>query len=416
MFFIYNILTHISYGILKIVALFNKKIALFIKGRQQSFALINKHLCTTDKVIWLHVASLGEYEQGLPLMQQLKTQYPQYKLLLTFFSPSGYQVKKDNTIADLTIYLPMDTKKNVKKFMSLVDIEMAFFVKYEYWPNYLRALKAKNTPTYLVSGILRENQIFFKWYAGFYRKSLDAFWYFFVQNNLSKTLLAKLGHYNVQVVGDTRFDRVIDILEKDNNLDFLQTFTKKKTTTTLVIGSSWPVDSQMLVDYINQIQDPDIKFVFAPHNIKENQITELIQKLKKPYILHTKRQGQDIQNAQVYIIDAYSLLTKAYSYATLAYVGGGFGSGIHNILEAAIYNIPVIIGPKYQKFQEAKDLVALGGCLVVNNKQELFQELDQLLFNKQACSRLGKVNYDFIYKNKDATNKIIEHLVKNDKR
>ena len=410
MFFIYNILTHLSYALLHIVALFNKKISLFVKGRKQSFSILKQNLTPKDKVIWVHVASLGEYEQGLPLMQELKIKYPQYKIVLTFFSPSGYEVKKDSSIADITLYLPMETKENAQKFMQSMDIVMAFFVKYEYWPNYLNALKQSNTPTYLVSGILRQDQVFFKWYAGFYRQALQGFWYFFVQNQISKDLLLKLGHQNVEVVGDTRFDRVIDILQNNNDLDFLQEFTKDKTTTTLVIGSSWPVDSQMLVKYINQIQDPNIKFVFAPHNIKENQIQELIQSIQKPYVIHTQRQGKDLQNAQVYIIDAYSLLTKAYSYATLAYVGGGFGSGIHNILEAAIFKIPVIIGPKYQKFQEAKDLVALGSTLVVNNQKELFNTLDELLFNKKACKDLGQINFEFIYQNKDATKKIVNHL------
>ncbi|MDM1367284.1 3-deoxy-D-manno-octulosonic acid transferase [Myroides marinus] len=410
MFILYNLLTYISILFIKIIALFNKKLGLFVAGRKQSFQILKDNISPSDKVFWIHVASLGEFEQGLPVMEQLKKKFPTHKIVLTFFSPSGYEVKKNNTIADATLYLPMDTISNAKKFLELCHPEKAFFVKYEYWPNYLNQLRHQNIPTYLVSGILRPNQVFFKWYGGFYRKALKAFSYFFVQNEVSKTLLNSLHYNNVEIVGDTRFDRVSQILENNNDLSFLNDFTLGKTTKTIVIGSSWPEDERLLSTYINSITDKNTKFIFAPHNIKKDQIDNLLQSLKVPTILHSEHEGKDLSQYTVYIIDAYSILTKAYSYADIAYIGGGFGAGIHNILEAATYGVPVIIGPNYKKFQEAKDLITLGSCIVVNSQSDLDQIFDDLLQNKDKRVELGKTSNNFILKNKNATEKIMKHI------
>lgn len=410
MFFLYNILTYVSIFFLQIIALFNKKINFFVQGRKESFTILEEKIKPSDKVFWVHVASLGEYEQGLPLMEQLKSKFPTHKIVLTFFSPSGYEVKKNNSIADATLYLPMDTSMNAKQFLKQVHPEKAFFVKYEYWPNYLNQLRKKNIPTYLVSGILRPDQVFFKWYGGFYRKALQAFTYFFVQNDLSKQLLNQLNFTQVEVVGDTRFDRVSQILENNNKLDFLDEFTNNKQTKTIVIGSSWPEDEKFITTYINNNADTSLRFVFAPHNIKTEQIAQLQNSLKKPTILHSQHQGKNLSEYNVYIIDAYSLLTKAYSYADIAYIGGGFGTGIHNILEAATFGVPVIIGPKYKKFQEAKDLVALGSCLVVNNQEELNDTFDKLLTDTAIKEKLGAISSHFILKNKEATKKIMKHI------
>lgn len=410
MYFIYNIITYIVQFVLQIVSLFNKKINLFIKGRKDSFSILKDKIKPEDKVFWIHVASLGEYEQGLPIMEQLKEKFPSHKIVLTFFSPSGYEVKKNNSIADATLYLPMDTNNNAKQFLQLVHPEKVFFVKYEYWPNYLKYLKKQNIPTYLVSGILRPDQVFFKSYGNFYRKALDAFTYFFVQNEVSKNLLNSIGKENVSIVGDTRFDRVSQILEKDNQLTFLDDFTHDKTVDTIVIGSSWPEDEKLIATYINKNKENNIKFIFAPHNIKKEQIDNLVKTLNVPTVLHSEHQNRDLQNAKVYIIDAYSLLTKAYSYATIAYIGGGFGSGIHNILEAATYGVPVIIGPNYKKFQEAKDLISLGGCIVIKNQEELNTIFDMFLEKKAKCKELGAINSEFILRNKNATDKIIQDI------
>lgn len=412
MLFLYNLLIHIATAVLHLIALFNKKITLFVQGRKASFAILKQQIQPSDRVFWVHVASLGEYEQGLPIMEKLKQQFPTHKIVLTFFSPSGYEVKKNNTIADATLYLPMDTKSNAQAFLKLVHPEKVFFVKYEYWPNYLNQLKKQQIETYLVSGIFRPNQVFFKWYGGFYRNALHAFTYFFVQNEESRALLASIQLNNSTVVGDTRFDRVSQILENDNTLAFLEELTQGKTKKTIVVGSSWPQDEKIIVDYINQTQDDSLKFVIAPHNIKPEQINQLYQSIEKPKQLHSNYipGATDLAQTQVYIIDAYSLLTKAYSYATIAYVGGGFGAGIHNILEAATFGVPILIGPNYKKFQEAKDLIQLGSCIVINNEADFINNLTELLTNEALRCELNDISSTFILSNKDATNKIYNHI------
>ncbi|MGG5598458.1 3-deoxy-D-manno-octulosonic acid transferase [Myroides sp. C8-3] len=412
MLFLYNLLIHIATAFLPVVALFNTKIKLFVQGRKASFSILRQKIQPTDRVFWIHVASLGEYEQGLPIMEALKQQFPTHKIVLTFFSPSGYEVKKNNTLADATLYLPMDTKQNAKTFLKLTHPEKVFFVKYEYWPNYLNQLKKQGIETYLVSGIFRPDQVFFKWYGSFYRKALSAFTYFFVQNKQSQQLLASLDIHHSQVVGDTRFDRVSQILEQDNTLPFLEELTHGKTKQTLVVGSSWPQDEKIILDYINQTTDQELKVVLAPHNIKPDQIKQLYESIQKPKQLHSQYQAgsTDLTHVQVYLIDAYSLLTKAYSYASIAYVGGGFGAGIHNILEAATFGVPILIGPNYKKFQEAKDLIQLGSCIVINNEADFINNLSKLLTNDDLRCELSKVSSDFILANKEATSKIITHI------
>lgn len=412
MLFLYNLLIHIATAILPLVALFHTKIKLFVQGRKRSFSILQQKIQPTDRVFWIHVASLGEYEQGLPIMEALKQRFPSHKIVLTFFSPSGYEVKKNNSLADATLYLPMDTKQNAKTFLKLAHPEKVFFVKYEYWPNYLDQLKKQAIETYLVSGIFRPDQVFFKWYGGFYRKALTAFTYFFVQNPQSQQLLATLQLNNSEVVGDTRFDRVSQILEQDNTLCFLEELTHGKTKQTLVVGSSWPQDEKIIVDYINQTTDQELKVVFAPHNIKSEQINQLYESIKKPKQLHSQytAANTDLSEVQVYIIDAYSLLTKAYSYATIAYVGGGFGAGIHNILEAATFGVPILIGPNYKKFQEAKDLIQLGSCIVINNETDFINNLSKLLTNEALRCELSQVSSTFILANKAATTKIISNV------
>lgn len=409
MFFIYNLLIKFATAFLSFLAFFNPKMKLFVAGRKQWWKKVEEHIQPTDRVFWIHTASLGEYEQGLPLLEKLKKRFPNHKIVLTFFSPSGYEVKKNSTIADVVLYLPMDTKSNVKRFLNLVHPEKVFFIKYEYWPNYLNALKTRQIETFLVSGIFRPNQVFFKWYGGFYRKALYAFTHFFVQNEKSELLLQRLKHTNVTVVGDTRFDRVSQILENDNKLDFLDEFTSLKSIPTIVIGSSWPEDYLLLTEYINNTSKKT-KFIIAPHNIKESEITDLVSKLKVPTMLYSERSGKSIGDYNVFIIDAYSLLTKAYSYADIAYIGGGFGAGIHNILEAATFGVPVIIGPNYKKFQEAKDLISLKGCFVVHDAEEMKFQFDYFLDNKADRIKTASINSSFILKNKNATDKIIDHI------
>ena len=416
MLFLYNIITLLAAQILKLVAVFSPKMKLFVAGRKTVYSTLANQIQSNDKTIWFHAASLGEYEQGLPVIEVIKQKFPAHKIIVTFFSPSGYEVRKNNTVADVTIYLPLDTASNAKQFIQLVHPEMVFFIKYEYWPNYLNELKKQEIKTYLISGILRENQAFFKWYGGFYRTALKTFDYFFVQNENSKKLLQSIGFNNVKVSGDTRFDRVVSILERDNSLDFIATFKDNKTT--IVIGSSWPKDENLLVNYINKASD-NVKFIIAPHNIKPEQIQELKKSIRKKTILFSEKdeilkqvQNDKLEKFQVFIIDTIGILTKIYSYADIAYVGGGFGNpGVHNILEPATFGLPVVIGPNYSHFAEATALVNMEGCISIQNQTELNEAFDLLLQNEDERFEKGHICSTFVQMNKGATQTIINHIL-----
>jgi len=408
MLFLYNLVVLLASQVVKILAVFNPKMQLFVDGRTTVYATLSKKISLSDKTIWFHAASLGEYEQGLPIMESMKKNYPNHKIVLTFFSPSGYEVRKNNTIADATVYLPLDTKRNVAEFLKLVHPEKVFFIKYEYWPNYLNALKKGNIPTYLISGIFRKNQVFFKWYGGFYRKALDSFAYFFVQNEASVKLLLTIGFNNVKICSDTRFDRVSKIVEQDNSLDFISSF--KNNTLTIVVGSSWPKDESQLIDFINS--NPfNVKFIIAPHNIKAEQIQQLKDSITKKTILFSEKENTNLAEYDVFIIDTIGILTKIYSYADIAYVGGAFGtSGLHNILEPATFGVPIVIGPNFEKFSEAVALVNLGGCVSVNSKLALEEKLAFLIQNEDERYENGHICSTFVQMNKGGTDVILKHL------
>ena len=416
MLFLYNLVVLLASQLLKLTALFSPKMRLFVDGRKSVFQTLTTKVQASDKTIWFHAASLGEYEQGLPVIEAIKKQFPNHKIVVTFFSPSGYEVRKNNAIADVTVYLPLDTISNAKQFIKLVHPEMVFFIKYEYWPNYLNELKKQNIKTYLISGVLRENQAFFKWYGGFYRNALKTFDYFFVQNESSKKLLQSISFNNVKVSGDTRFDRVLSILERDNSLAFIEQFKDNKTT--IVIGSSWPKDESLLVNYINQSLN-DVKFIIAPHNIKQEQISNLKNIIQKRTILYSEKdeilkqvQHDKLEDFQVFIIDTIGILTKIYSYADIAYVGGGFGNpGVHNILEPATFGVPVVIGPNYSHFAEATALVNMEGCISIQNQTQLNEAFDLLLHNEDERLEKGHVCSTFIQMNKGATQTIINHIL-----
>ena len=399
--------------ILKIVALFSKKIKLFVDGRKSVFKILANKIQYYDKTIWFHAASLGEYEQGLPVMERMKSRFPNHLIVLTFFSPSGYEIRKNNTFADVTVYLPLDTQSNVEQFMKLVRPDMAFFIKYEYWPNYLNALQNKEIPTYLISGIFREKQVFFKWYGGFYRRALDAFDHFFVQNSSSKELLLQLGKTNVTVSGDTRFDRVAAILNQNNELDFIEEF--KNNTLTVVVGSSWQKDETLLANYINSSKN--VKFIIAPHNINKDQIANLKNQISKKTILFSSINFNDLGASKlpefdVLIIDTIGILTKIYRYADIAYVGGGFGnSGIHNILEPATFGVPILIGPNYSNFAEATALVNMEGCISISNQEELNEAFDQLIRNDAIRLEKGHICSTFVEMNQNATTTIMNYII-----
>jgi len=409
MLFLYNLIVQIADFLLKIAALFSPKIKLFVDGRKPIFEILESKINATDKTIWFHAASLGEYEQGLPVIEKIKEKFPNHKIIVTFFSPSGYEVRKNNTVADVTVYLPLDTKKNAKDFLSLVHPEMVFFIKYEYWPNYLNELRKLGTLTYLISGIFRKNQLFFKWYGGFYRTALNTFTYFFVQNESSKNLLLELGKTNVSISGDTRFDRVASILEKDNSLDFISEF--KNDTLTIVAGSSWPKDENILVNFINQTSEK-VKFIIAPHNIKEEQILELKNSITKKTVLFSEKATKNLTDFDVFIIDTIGILTKIYSYADIAYVGGGFGNpGVHNILEPATFGVPIVIGPNFSHFAEATALVNMEGCISISNKKELFDAFSNLIANDDIRHEKGHICSTFVQMNKGATAIILKHIL-----
>ena len=411
MLFLYNLLLLFASQIVKLLALFSPKIKLFVDGRKIVFETLESKISASDKTIWFHAASLGEFEQGLPVMEKIKKEFPNHKIVVTFFSPSGYEVRKNNSIADACVYLPLDTKSNAQKFLKLVHPDLVFFIKYEYWPNYLNELKKLNINTYLISGIFRENQAFFKWYGGFYRNALKTFDYFFVQNENSKKLLQSLGFNNVKISGDTRFDRVVSILERDNSLDFMDHF--KNNTITIVIGSSWPKDESLLVNFINQTNEK-IKFIIAPHNIKGNQIQELQNSITKKTVLFSEKENTDISNYDVLIVDTIGILTKIYSYADIAYVGGGFGNpGVHNILEPATFGIPIVVGPNYNHFAEATALVHQEGCISINTQTELNETLNNLISNEDIRHEKGHICETFVQMNKGATSRILNHILNN---
>ena len=410
MYFLYNFIIHSAGFILKIVAVFNPKIKLFVVGRKSVFTSLSEKIKPSDKTIWFHAASLGEYEQGLPVIEKLKEKHPNHKIVVTFFSPSGFEVRKNNKIADVTVYLPLDTKNNAKAFLKLVHPTMVFFIKYEYWPNYLRELQKLKVPTYLISGIFREDQLFFKWYGGFYRIALKTFDYFFVQNESSKKLLQSIGFQNVKFSGDTRFDRVSKILSQDNAIEIIEKF--KNNTLTIVVGSSWPKDENNLMDFINT-NPYNVKFIIAPHNIKEEQITNLKNQISKKVILHSEINSTNLplNEFDVMIVDSIGFLTKIYSYADIAYVGGGFGTaGLHNILEPATFGIPVLIGPNFEKFSEAVALVHLSGCISVKSKKELEENLAFLIQNEDERLEKGHIASTFVKMNEGATKTILNYL------
>ncbi len=413
MLFLYNIIIFLASHVIKLLALFSPKMTLFVNGRKEVFSTLQSKINANDKTLWFHAASLGEYEQGLPVIEKIKAQFPNHKIVVTFFSPSGFEVRKNNTVADITIYLPLDSKSNAKKFIDFIHPEMVFFIKYEYWPNYLNELKKRSqsigTCTYLISGVFRENQAFFKWYGSFYRNALKSFDYFFVQNESSKKLLQSIGFTNVKVSGDTRFDRVVSILESNNSLDYIENF--KNNTTTIVIGSSWPKDENLLVNYINNSSD-NVKFIIAPHNIKSEQILELKNVITKKTILFSKKENQNLSDFQVFIIDTVGILTKIYSYADIAYVGGGYGNpGVHNILEPATFGIPIVIGPNYSHFPEAIALVNLKGCIAITTQNDLNEIFDALISDILIRHEKGHICSTFVQMNKGATDVILNHIL-----
>ncbi len=334
MHFLYNFAITVSWALLHFLALFNPKIRKFVSGRKHIFSELNSGLNPSKPLIWIHAASLGEFEQGLPVIEGIRKSYPGHQILLTFFSPSGYEVRKNTTEADLVCYLPMDSLKNALKFIKTTRPVIAIFIKYEIWPNYLRVLQSKSVPVILISAIFSQRQIYFKWYGGYMRKALRRFSHIFVQNEASKARLEKMDIKNVTVSGDTRFDRVAKIRDQDNQLNFMDRLKAEKPC--FVMGSTWPEDEEILVDYINN-SDNNIQHIIVPHDIKSPHLKQLQSKLKVDSVLWSALEDNKRITNSVLIVDTVGLLTKIYSYADIAYVGGGFATGLHNTLEPPVF-------------------------------------------------------------------------------
>lgn len=386
-----------------LAAPFSRKPRKMMKGHWIAYEILRQRLEKDVRYIWFHAASLGEFEQGRPLIEAIRARYPEYGILLTFFSPSGYEVRKNYRGADVVCYLPFDKRRNVRKFLDIVNPCMAFFIKYEFWKNYLDELHKRGIPVYSVSSIFRRGQIFFKWYGGTYRNVLHDFTHLFVQNELSKRFLAKIGIDRVTVVGDTRFDRVLQIRKEAKELPLVERF--KNGATTLIAGSSWQPDEDLFIDYFNR--HPEIKMIIAPHVIDENHLVEITAKLKRPYVLYTRADERNIEKADCLIVNCFGLLSSIYRYGEIAYIGGGFGVGIHNTLEAAVYGIPVLFGPKYHIFQEAVELIQTGGAYSIKNGEELAALLDRLLTDEAFRRQTGEQAGAYVTGRAGATEKIL---------
>lgn len=376
---LYNISIYLYNFLIRLAAPFNPKAKLWITGRQDIFIKIKKNIRPDDKIVWFHCASLGEFEQGRPLIEKFKDQNPAYKILLTFFSPSGYEIRKTWKTADYIFYLPIDTKKNASRFIDIIRPEMVFFVKYEYWYNYIRKLDKQRIPIFVVSAIFRPQQHFFKWYGRWFRNQLDRVTWFFVQNEVSKDLLNSIGIDQCNISGDTRFDRVLEIAENKKSFPLIEKFAEGSNL--IVAGSTWPQDETMILNLINNPENP-FKFIMAPHEINQERIQEFIKKCNQKTIKYSEAKEESIDKANVLIIDSIGLLAFLYRYAKIAYIGGGFGKGIHNVLEAVTFGKPVIFGSNFTAFQEANDLIGLKGAFSISSDKEFLQIIEKLLNNE----------------------------------
>jgi 3-deoxy-D-manno-octulosonic-acid transferase len=404
----YNIIVGFAAITVRLFGGLHKKTQKGLKGRKESLQILAQELKQTDKVIWMHCSSLGEYEQGLPLFESLKKQYKDSKFVMTFFSPSGYEIRKENPISDVVVYLPLDQKSMVKKFLDLTHPELVVFVKYDLWPNYLLEIKRRNIPSILISALFRPSQAYFKFYGGWLKKVLFSFDHIFTQDMGSKELLNSIGYDTVTVSGDTRFDRVGNQLNTDNTLDFIAEF--KNNQTCIVAGSTWAEDELLLVDYINNCKE-DVKFIIAPHNMDMNQINSMVKRIQKPTVLYSDYKNNTLIDKSVFVVDTIGLLTKIYNYADIAYVGGGMGTtGLHNTLEPATFGVPIVIGKNYKKFPEAKAMLSKGGLFSIRTFESLESTINMLVNDPKKRVECGQKNKDFIEDNKGASELIMTEL------
>ena len=408
MILLYDLGIRLYYLIIAVVSPFNKKAKLWITGRQKWHSKLVAAVEKDAPIAWFHCASLGEFEQGRPLIEALKQQKPEYKILLTFFSPSGYEVRKNYQGADYVFYLPLDTRRNARRLIKAINPKVVVFVKYEFWYHILKAIHRANIPIYIVSAIFRSDQLFFKWYGGLYRRILTFFEHIFVQSSDSEALLNGIGVTNVTVAGDTRFDRVADNAKAAKVIPMIEAFAKDSKV--LVGGSTWPKDEELIAGYFTS-QRPSLKLIIAPHEIHNDQVESLIAKIGLPAVRFTQYTNQDLSKAQVLVIDTIGILSSVYRYGDIAYIGGGFGAGIHNTLEAAVFGIPVIFGPNHHKFREAVGLKSCGGGISISSQEELNLSLNALLTSAQELENAGKAAYSYIYSSLGATSIILKRIV-----
>ena len=414
---IYNIVIYFVLWGIAIASLFNEKVRKMWRGEREAFKILKQKVDPNAKYIWFHAASLGEFEQGRPLMERIRKDYPQYKILLTFYSPSGYEVRKNYEGADIICYMPVDTRLNAIRFLRLVRPVMAFFIKYEFWSNFLHILKHRNIPTYSVSSIFRENQVFFKWYGRSYAGVLKCFTRFFVQNEESKRLLEGIGITAVDVVGDTRFDRVLQIKEAAKQLPICEAFRTGVASSqsvdvphhdfkVFVAGSSWPPDENIFIPFFNEHKD--WRLLIAPHVIAEEHLKLILSLIKgKKVVRYTQTTPEEAAEADVLIIDCFGLLSSMYNYGDVAYIGGGFGVGIHNTLEAAVWNMPVIFGPNNKKFQEAQGLLKSGGGFEINTYEDFSGLMSSLMNDETFLKQAGDKAGTFVAHLAGATDKVL---------
>jgi 3-deoxy-D-manno-octulosonic-acid transferase len=414
---IYNIVIYFVLWGIAIASLFNEKVRKMWRGEREAFKILKQKVDPNAKYIWFHAASLGEFEQGRPLMERIRKDYPQYKILLTFYSPSGYEVRKNYEGADIICYMPVDTRLNAIRFLRLVRPVMAFFIKYEFWSNFLHILKHRNIPTYSVSSIFREDQVFFKWYGRNYAGVLKCFTRFFVQNEESKRLLEGIGITAVDVVGDTRFDRVLQIKEAAKQLPICEAFRTGVASSqsadvphhdfkVFVAGSSWPPDENIFIPFFNEHKD--WRLLIAPHVIAEEHLKLILSLIKgKKVVRYTQTTPEEAADADVLIIDCFGLLSSMYNYGDVAYIGGGFGVGIHNTLEAAVWNMPVIFGPNNKKFQEAQGLLKSGGGFEINTYEDFSGLMSSLMNDETFLKQAGDKAGAFVAHLAGATDKVL---------
>lgn len=403
----YSLVIYLYLFAVKVAALFNHKARLLLKGHYHVFKILRTQIQKDERYLWFHAASLGEFEQGRPLMEHIRQLYPQYKILLTFFSPSGYEVRKNYKGADVICYLPFDTPTNVHRFFKYVHPEMAFFIKYEFWQNYLKAMQRRHIKVYSVCSIFRPNQVFFQWYGGQYYKALTRFTWLYVQNEASKKLLSTRGITNTSVVGDIRFDRVIDIRNEAKEFPLIKQFCGNSFV--FIAGSSWEPDENIYIPYF--LKRDNCKLIIAPHVVNESRLSGLERKLaKKKVVRYSKADATNITDADCLLIDCYGMLSSIYRYGTVAYIGGGFGVGIHNVPEAAVYGIPVIFGPNNKRFQEAQALLKLGGAFEIKDSESFKEIMHSLINDPDFRRKAGENAGNYISQNSGAVDKIMTSL------